>query len=424
MAQIVDFLKTKYGTDYAKKPEKTGKSEKAERRVQAEQREAEGRSEHYKKKLIRHRLTIFYKILIGIAVLAMIGGVVYFSRKRQVYTDYDTLRRVDFDAVYTANYRSLNGIVLRYSKDGASAFNMENSMIWNQTYEMQNPMIDSCGDYAAIGDYKGTKIYVFNSEGMQGQIDTTLPMQKFCVSGNGNVAAVLEENEVTWIKLFNKAGQLVANDRTTMAKSGYPVRVAISNNGILLGISFLRIDTGVLSSSVAFYNFGAVGQNEIDNLVSGYDFPETVVSDVEFMNDKTAFAVGDNKMILFEGAQKPEQKAAVPIEGEIRSVYYGQNYIGLIFQDETGEAQYRMDVYDTEGKLAQSFYFSLDYQSVLFHKDTVMIYNSDECLLYNMQGVEKFHGSFHRSILTVAPTAGPFRYLLVTGNEMEEIQLK
>ena len=28
---------------------------------------------------------------------------------------------------------------------------------------------------------------------------------------------VVEEEEITWVKLFNKNGELIANDRTTMA---------------------------------------------------------------------------------------------------------------------------------------------------------------------------------------------------------------
>ena len=399
MAKINDYFKRKY---------------------EAEKNE----SEDYKKKLMRHRMRIFYKIAIGVAVLIALVLLIYFNRKNAVYSDYETINQISYDESLSSSYLNLNGNVLRYSKDGASAFNMQEDMLWNQTYEMQNPMIDVCGDYAAIGDYKGTCIYVFNSNGLQGKVETTLPVQNFCVSNTGNVAMVVEEEEITWVKLFNKNGELIANDRTTMVKSGYPVRVAISDNGILLGISYIRVDAGVLSSSVAFYNFGAVGQNEIDNLVSGYDYPESVISEVAFMSDSSSFAVGDDRLIIFSGDQKPEKVAEVPIEDEINSVFYGTDYVGLVFTDPTSEYTYRLEVYDKTGALDQTYRFDLDYNDVIFNKDQVVVYNTDECIIFNRNGDEKFHSSFHHSIITLIPTAVSSKYQLVTGTSMEEIQLQ
>ena len=402
MAQINEYFKKKYGKDSSEKSE----------------------PEDYKKKLARHRIAIVRRIILVIVIVAAIAVVLLLNYRNQTFSDYDTVNQVSLSEAATADYLNLNGNVLRFSKDGASVFNMSDAMIWNQTYEMQNPMIDICGDYAAIGDYKGTRIYVFNGSGLQGEIDTTLPVQTFCVSGNGNVATVLEENEITWVKLFSKTGGLIANDRTTMAKSGYPVRVAISDDGIMLGVSYLRVDTGAMSSSVAFYNFGSVGQNEIDNLVSGYDYPESIMSEVAFMNEQTAFAVGNDRLEIFTGKQKPEIKAEVPIEDEINSVFYGRDYIGLVFMDTTGEYLYRLEVFNTSGELVHTYNYNLEYKDILLQKDQVIVYNSDECIIYNMQGVEKYHSSFHHSIITMVPTANQNRFILVSGTSLEEIQLK
>lgn len=378
----------------------------------------------YKKKLTRHRLAIFYRILLVIAMVAAVAGALYYNYQNLIYTDYDVLRTLAYQEATNANYLDFNGNVLRYSQDGASAFNMGNEMLWNQTYEMQSPMVDICGNYVALGDYKGTKIYVLDGSGLQGEIDTTLPVQKFCVSGNGNVAAVLEEGDITWVKLFNKNGDNIANDRTTMAKSGYPINVAISKDGIMLGISYLYIDSGDLSSSVAFYNFGEVGQNEIDNLVSGYNYANTVIPYVKFMNSKTSFAIGDDKFGIYSGDQKPQNVFELPLEDEVKGIYNSENYIGLVYAEGTSEALYRLEVYDSLGTMCLSKKFDLEYSDIVFNKDLVIIYNSNECVIYNMQGVEKYKGSFKNSVLTMIPTDSKTKYLLVSGSEMEEIQLK
>ncbi len=381
-------------------------------------------TEDYKKKIARHRRVIFYKVMIVVLVFVAIGIGIFINYQRTVYTGYTVLDTTKYAEVTTANYMKFNNNILRYSTDGASAFNMQDDMLWNQTYEMQSPMVDICNDYVGIGDYKGTKIYILNSKGLQGEIDTTLPIQTFKVSGNGTAAVILEENEVTWVRIFNKEGEVIASDRTTMAKSGYPVSIALSDNGVLLAVSYLKIETGDMLSSVAFYNFGNVGQNEIDNLVSGYNYKDTVVSYVEFMNDRSSFAIGDDRFTIFRGVQKPESVFEMDLEDQVKSVFHNEEYIGLVFVEGTSEAAYRLDVYNTSGELVLSKPFSLEYSDIIFHKGRIIIYNSNNCLICNMEGMEKYNGTFYNSVIEVVPTSSNLRYLLVSGSKTDKIQLK
>ncbi|MCR5734943.1 MAG: DUF5711 family protein [Lachnospiraceae bacterium] len=398
MAEINDYFKEKY-----EKPD----------------------TEDYKKKLARHRRLIAYKVLAGILFVAVIATGIFFSYKTRVYTDYTVLKSINYSEVSTADYRKFNNNIVRYSTDGAFAFNINNDLLWNQTYEMQNPMISICRDHVAIGDYKGTKIYVMDSKGKQGEIETTLPLQNFCVSDTGSVAAVLEENDITWIRLFNVNGDMIASDRTTMSQSGYPVDIALSPNGAVLAVSYLVIDQGNLTTSVAFYNFGDVGQNEIDNLVSGYNYKDTVISYINFMNDKTAYAVGDNKFVVYKGSQKPESIFELDLkEEEIKSVFNNENYIGLVFIEGTSEAAYRLDVYNTQGELVYSKKFNLEYTDIVLSGEMAVIYNSSECLMYSFEDMEKYNGNFKSSVIEVVPTSSSTKFLLVSGTKTEEVQLK
>ena len=378
----------------------------------------------FQDKINRHRRFILYRVLIFLAVAGALFGVMYYKYKNMIYTDYSILRTMEYEESTTASYLKFDNNILRYSTDGISAFNMDNKMLWNKTFEMQNPIVDVCRDYVAVGDYKGSKIYVLNSEGLQGEIDTTLPIQNLCVSGTGNVAVILEEGEVTWVKLYNKEGQNVANDRTTMDKSGYPVAIAISDDGIMLCVSYLIVNGGSLTSSVAYYNFGNVGQNEIDNLVSGYNLDDSIISYVNFMNANTSFAVGDNRFEIFKGAQKPENVFETEITEEIRSVFNNEDYIGLVYAEGKSDCPYHLDVYNTSGDIVFAKDFALDYSDIVFNKDLVIIYNRDECVIYNLNDVEKFNGSFRDSIVEMVPTDSINRYLLVSGTRTEEIQLK
>ena len=389
----------------------------------SERSNIEDKRKEFEKKLRRHRLSNIYRISIGLIIVLILLGSAYYNYQKQIYSDYDISKEITYSEAPSAHYLEFNGNILRYSQDGASAFNIDNDMIWNVTFEMQNPIADSCKDYVALGDYMGTTIYIFNSEGLKGTIDTSTPLRNFCVSGTGSVAVVMEEEEVTWIKLFDVNGVNVASDKTTMARSGYPVRVDISDDGILLSVSHLFVDSGVLSTKVAFYNFGAVGQNEIDNLVSGFEYTNTIVSEVCFMNADTTYAVGDDRFVIYKGAQKPESTYEKLISENILSVFNNNQYVGLVFDDSNGENKYRVEVYNDEGTLVCSQGFDTDYTDIAFYKDLVIVYGAEECEIYNMSGLKKYSGSFEKSAIIVLPESKS-KYLIVSGDGMEEIKLK
>ena len=384
----------------------------------------EATQKDFEQKIRRHRRAILYRVIVGLAiVIAVIASAIY-NYQKMVYTDYDVMRKISFTEATNARYLRFGKNVLRYSQDGASAFNIANDMLWNETFEMQNPIVDVCNDYVAIGDYMGTTVYVYNSEGLQGTIDTSTPLKRFCVSGNGNVAVVLEDNEVTWVKLYDVNGTNIASDRTTMSKSGYPVCIDISEDGILLAVSYLFVDSGVLSTSVAFYNFGAVGQNEVDNLVSGYNYSGTVVSLVGFLNSDTSFVVGDNKLSIFKGSEKPESVFEKDIDKEILSVFHNDKEIALVFEDELGENKFIAEVYDDKGQIVTTLGFDMDYNNITLNKDLLVIYNSEACQIYNTSGLRKFDGQFEGSAILMIPGESGTRYQVVYSDGMEEIKLK
>lgn len=386
--------------------------------------EYEKNDKKWMKDLARHRRFIAYRVIAIVAAVVVALFVMYSSYRNMVYSDYSIVKTFQYEDSAGANFRRFNGNVLKYSRDGATAFNMDNQMLFNQTYEMQNPMVDICGDYVALGDYKGTKIYIMNSEGLQGQIDTTLPVQRFSIAGNGNIAVVLEEDDITWVKLFNKDGETVASDRTTMKKSGFPLSMDISENGIMLNISYIYIDSGKISSSVAFYNFGSVGQNEIDNLVSGYNYDDETITYVQFMNSSTAFSLGNKTFSIYKGDQRPERTFEVAVEDEIVSVFNNENYIGLVHKQTSDLEPYRIDVYNTNGDLILAKPFAIDYSDILFNKNLIIIYNANECVIYDTNGVEKYNGLFKNSIITMVPNGNISKYLFVSGSRTDEIQLK
>lgn len=375
-------------------------------------------------KILKHRLVILYRTVLIIAVVAAAVAVVIVQAKNRVYESYEEISSVPRENISGSVTAALGEHILTYSSDGANCVNGAGEPLWNQTFEMQNPIVDIRGDVAAMGDYNGRTIYVMDSGGPRGEIDTKMPIRNFVVSANGVVAAILDDTNITWIYLFDASGNTLAYFKTTMKQSGYPISITISDNGCLVGVSYLYVDSGVMKSSVAFYNFGPVGQNEIDNFVSGYDYMDTVMPYVRFLDSETAVAVSDDRLVMYSGGQKPVSVADVLLDGEILGVYCGKDYVALVYNDVTGNAMYKADIYKKDGKLADTVMLGFQFSDIIFSGDRVIVYSEQEMLVHTIGRMDNYAGNFRKSVQTLIPGKNAHEYIIVTGDSVDTIELK
>ena len=376
-----------------------------------------------KHKIARHRRLNFYKILALIAVVAIAGVSLYFYWDSVVYTDYEVKQTYSFQKSSDAYIKKLGDSILVYSKDGMSCIDNKGKTLWNQTYEIQNPIVRTCKNVVAIGDYNGRSIYVASNEKILGTINTATPIRDFCVAANGIVAAVQDDGTVTSIYIYDTSGNNPVYFRTTMSKSGYPLGVDISDDGKQVAVSYLKAEAGEISTNVGFYNFSAVGQNYTDNLVSGYGYQDQIIPVISYMNNDSAFALGDHKLIFYQGSQIPINVADIWINDEIKSVFYDRNYVGLIFADATEGAKYRLDIYNTSGTLVGKIPFDMEYKDVLFDTNSIIIYNDNECKIYNWKQYLKYEGIFQEQISFILQANSVDKFTYVTEDKIQNIQL-
>ena len=359
------------------------------------------------------------------AIVIFLVAAIYVSWRDKEYSEATVTQGAGITNGADAKVISLNGHIVQYSKDGISCLDESGKVLWNQTYEMQNPIAHTCQGVVAVGDYNGHNIYVSNSSGAMGEVDTNLPIRNFCVSSQGVVAAVLDGTDVTWIYLYDSKGNTIANFKTTMKDSGYPISVSISPNGELVCVSYLYPEDGTVKTSVAFFNFGSVGQNSIDNYASGYDYPGVVVPYVQFMSSSAAFAVSDDRIMFYAGDEKPvSQSENFTGSDEVRSVFFDESYVGLVFANNPDDGAYRMQVYSASGEQILTTYFDIDYSEIIFNNKQIIIYNEDECVIKDMNGHDKYVGEFEEPVRTMVPTNLRNKFILVTADSVDTYILK
>lgn len=378
-------------------------------------------------KLARHRQMKFYTVLAVLIVIAAMAVGTYIRWRNMLYTDYEVIQQNEWIRASESQSLNLGGTLFTYSNDGMSCTDTKGKMIWNQTYEMQNPVVRTCRKTVAVGDYNGRSIYVANTQEILGTIDTTMPIRDFCVSSNGIVAAVLDDSSVTAIYLYSAAsttGDPLVYFKTAMSKSGYPIALDISGDGSQVAVSYIKAEDGKISSSVGFYNFSAVGQNYTDNLVGGYGYSGAVVPLVQFMGNDTIFAVADNRLMFFKGRQIPESLSDIMISEEIQSVFYDEGHVGLVFYNTAAESTYRVEIYDTNARKVSEIAFDMEYKDILFDTSGIIIYNDNECILYDWNGRLKYEGIFKNRVTCFIPGGNISRHTLVTDDMIQSIELQ
>ncbi len=117
--------------------------------------------------------------------------------------------------------------MIKYSKDGISCVDSENNLVWSQTYNMQDPVINVCQDSLAIADRNGTDVMIFNQTGMQGQVQTLLPIRQISVSQQGVLAVLLEDGDTSRVNLYAKDGSQIVESKFELSETGYPLRIAL-----------------------------------------------------------------------------------------------------------------------------------------------------------------------------------------------------
>lgn len=364
-----------------------------------------------------------YRTFIFIVLILVILLIIYARFESHVYTGYEILSSYERNAPESQKDIRLGHSILTYSHDGAHCVDGSGKTVWDQGYEMQDIRISTCDGTVAIAAFNGRDIYILNETEKLGSFTTNLPIREIAVAKTGRVTAVLNSNNATLINTYSPGGDLLYSGQMHMSGSGYPVDIALSPSGTLLCVSFIYVDAGTVKSTVAFYNLTEVGDNYTDFLVSSYDYTDLVVPEVGFLDDSTAYAVGDERYMFYKGSDQPESIGEHLISDEIRSVFSGNGYIGIVFRSDDPGVKYRMSVYNNSDTLVGKYDIDFEYTDVLFEKDDLVIYNESNCIIYTYRGKVKFDDSFRNSIRLIVPTENAFRYVLSTNTSIDTVRL-
>ena len=388
----------------------------AESQTEEDRKNYDSRIKHHK---IRVRI-----IVITVILLAIVGVfVVCLVKFKSTYGSYTTKNSVLRNDSGYCQYIYFGDGYLRYSRDGVSMNDFDGNVVWDKSYEINNPSIDICGDYFSIANIEGNEVYVFDKDGYVNTVTTALPIIQANVTGDGLVVTTLEDTKATYINMFNSKNEKIYSIKTTADGDGVPMSISVSDDGNLLMVAYTTIEGDGLSTSVVFYNFDEVGQNESERIVAGYDtYGDQIISHVEMLSDSAAVAFGENELSFFTVGEYPKLLCNVDLDFQIDKVFYSSEYVGLFYSKEDGSKAIR--IYNSDGDEILDYEVGDSYGYFTFADSDLMMYGGSKCRLINMKGKTVFETEFEDEIVSISPVSGNDTYLVITEDYIEKILLK
>lgn len=383
-----------------------------------------------KKRYRRIRTFIICMLLLAVAA----AGIIYWFRiSNMSYLGYEVSNSMSNTGEFTSGYLSYGSSVVKYSKDGAVAIDKDGNLLWNGSYEMMDPIADTCGDYVVIADRGSKSLHIFNKKGEVGNITTLHDIVKVKIARQGVVAALMEEGEASYIKFYysdptvassSEDSNLLCEIETNVNEDGYPMDIALSEDGKKLIVIYLTVTSGKLVSYIGVHNFGEVGQSFVDRIVGGFKYEGTIIPRVTFLNNDVACVYKENGIVLYSTPEIPDKDPIYEenFERKIQSVIHSEKYTGVVLAGEEGTPR-QLLLYDLNGKNILDRKLDFDYDKIYLAGEEIIMHNDLSCLVMKTNGQEKFRYTFPKNIAAFYPIDNMNRYFYINASDISEITL-
>lgn len=368
------------------------------------------------------RARIIGVILCVIALV--VAGVLIWSELR-TYHSYEVVKSVEAASNASKKYELFLNKTIEYSNDGILYRDREWNRLWNQSFEMESPQVDICEGYLTIYDKGGSEIYIMDKDGLVQKLNMSKPVYSVRVASQGTVAVLMKENKTAYVRLYDTDGKELTNGEFYEKQGSYPVGIDISNDGKKLALNSIEVHEGEMSTVIHFYNFGSVGQNEVNYEVSNFSFKEKLFPDISFVNNDKLLAIGDSSFAVFEGTQKPELLGEYEYGQEVQSLCHNDKYICIMYSNNDDDNSFHLRVFDLKGKKVMDQDTKMAYSVVEFlENNEICVRNKLECQIFTIRGIKKFQYTFDKELYKVLSGADKQSYSFAIEKTIEEVRLK
>lgn len=378
--------------------------------------------EEMKRKIKSHKHRFWRRVIIvAVLVILAVSGV-WLYLKYETYSKVKVVESNSMKEMDNSEYIEYAGGILKYNRDGIVYMDNNGKEIWNQACQMENPIVETCKNTVVVGERAGTKAYVFQKDGLKGEINTTNPIQKLSVSEQGIVGAILENESTPKIICYDAKGNVLIEHSTSLTNTGYPLDIAVSHDGNTLLASYLYMKGSVPTTKVIYYNFGEAGEKAKSHEVASAEYENTVIPSVAFLNEKMSVLIGSDALIFYEGLEKPKEVKKVSVKKEIKSVAYDKSGVAVVLKN-SGKSKSELQLYNVNGKQLVSTEFEGEYDNIDLTHNQIILFDGNKCAIWNKAGICKYKGEVDTNILALFPITGINKYMMINTDGYQKVRL-
>ena len=343
------------------------------------------------------------QIIGGICGLILIMVVVMqFTQSSQEISYYEAEQKAFSFSETLPEYTSINGDqIIRVTKDGINAYNVEGEEIWTDTLTLDNIVVREREPYFAIANMNDRTIHLFSEKGREGEIIVEHPIVYFSLNHKGDVAVIQELEEGHNISAYTLNGHPISGSRTTFIKNaGFPISAEVSNDSQMLIASYIDIYSPRITSVIVGMPIGITEPQAVDNITYGIEIKDNIIYDIEFITDDLWVAVGEEG-ISYHNVSDGKRTIELPETYLMQPPYIrndnDKGYIAIVGkyveQGSNTFGEQILWIYDKKGELVLEQVFE---QPIEFYKASekgVVIGQGNNYEGYTPSGVHNF--SFH-----------------------------
>lgn len=350
-----------------------------------------------------------------LAVLVIIGITIY--KRKTTFNTWEVVK-VTENISNASVLRTEDGFVL-YNHDGAEGRSSDGTVLWNISYDMNNPIADACKNYAAFADRDAQEVRITDGKGANYVINVSEPISEVCVAGQGVTAIRTNGGSSDHIYVYSIDGTQLLDIKTEVRRSGFPITMDLSEDGTKLVTSYTIIGDEQ-ESWLTFYNFGDVGQNYSDKIVGSFSLKGEMIPYVRFSDATHVVAADDKRCIIYKFREIPEE--IKQIEGSIATVSCNSDAITIA--TETGNGLKTITSYSTEGEAITSIDTGVKYNQISTDKNELIISMDSSFVIFRKNGQEKMRAGYDEQIELIFSSGVNECYTIVGTTQTKVIRLK
>ena len=375
-----------------------------------------------------------------IVIIVLCAGFAVFWHFRS-FDSYEVISSTDKADESSMEYLAFQGGFVKYNVDGITYEDKTGSIVWTEAFNMTSPKVAICKDYVAITDIGNNEYTLYNSVKKITSVTTDFPISDIQVAAQGLVTVVLEDEKVDYITAYDDDGSKVLEIKTSINKNGYPLAIALSEDGTKLVAAYVVVNNTRVESVLTFYNFGNVGKNEVDRLVGTISFEEELFPRIAFVNNDTVVAFSDERVLLYSMKEKPKEILNKKTGGRVKSIFYNASYVGYIANSirkassadgeehkevdaDENEDRYRLRAFTLGGNEVVNKDIDYYYTNIHAGEKEIILIGKKSARVYNYNGRVRFKSDFENGIMDMFPGNSRNQYILLTPTKNEVIRLK